>query len=306
MKTIMNTMIKRTMKHINKQGKQYGDINNQQQGLFKRKRKTNAEIADNLSHYMFTGNHIMNLLIDTSHQSKNQKKKENQNEYNTHISKHKSSNNELFIPKEYDTLFWCYYIIVNSVAKYEQLFGKTYKEEQAQKISIVESLNAYKSLFKQYKWKKNIIERELIYEKSISINTLMCICAIAKINVIVVNNNCIYTLMETWDKNNDDIVDNDMIDNNNRNKIHIIQKCEDNVYGYLQMSQTELKKYYDSLCKDHWEITNFNKPLAPISKYKINMLKDICTKLKIPTTTPDGKRIKKQELYNLIKSEIKV
>ena len=39
MKTIMNTMIKRTMKHINKQGKQYGDINNQQQGLFKRKRK---------------------------------------------------------------------------------------------------------------------------------------------------------------------------------------------------------------------------------------------------------------------------
>ena len=84
--------------------------------------KKDYSLSD-LEHYMFTKNHIMDLCFDF----KDNKIKTNKQNQSLSIKKNKPS--DFFIPKEKDTLFWCYFIIVNGIQNYELLFNNTYKEE---------------------------------------------------------------------------------------------------------------------------------------------------------------------------------
>ena len=77
-----------------------------------------------LQHYMFTENHIMSLIIDREQVVKNNQKQ--QTKLNA-VSGVKNILDDIFIPKEYDKLFWCYYILVNSHSKYDMLFNNTFK-----------------------------------------------------------------------------------------------------------------------------------------------------------------------------------
>ena len=69
---------------------------------------------------------------------------------------------DFLVPKFADTLFWCYYIMKNGLGTYEMVHGDGYKDSFEQKIELVYKIRENKELLKQYKWKRNAIEDELV------------------------------------------------------------------------------------------------------------------------------------------------
>ena len=51
-------------------------------------------------------------------------------------------------------------------------------------------------------------------------------------------------------------------------------------------------------------IDNIAKPISAQSNYKLPQLQEIADKLRIPIVNEKGKKLKKIELYNLIKQKI--
>ena len=234
---------------------------------------------ESLGHYMFTENHIMSLSLKTI--SKNIIQKEEK--FN---AKKISNDSDIFIPNESDKLFWCYYIILNGLSNYEMLFNSKFKVEKEEKINLISKIRENNTLLKQYKWKRTVVEADLAYSKKISLNTFFCICAVSGINIGALKNNCLYMVIENTGKD-----------------IHIVE-LTDIGYGYRSDDETERLDTFNKYCDKYWQIENINKPLASISSYKINALKNICEKLKISVMNNDGKKLRKIELYNLIKATI--
>jgi len=244
----------------------------------------NSDIAFNpqsLLHYMFTKKHIMKLYIDESIVKKREEKKI----LSIPIKKKVIKEETFYIPHSKDKLFWCYYILMNGIDGYELLDTKKFTEEKTQKINLVEKLRSKKDMLKKYKWKKNTIEADLVYSNEISIETFMCICAISNINIAIIKNRCIYTL---------------------ENQIGDIQIIEhrSNGFGCYSLDKDELKEKYNNFCTAFWNVENIKKPLSAISAYKISSLHDICHKLNLPIKNVDGKKLKKKDLYESIKSNI--
>ena len=113
------------------------------------------DVLKNLQDYMLddslvkrmieSTNDINNSSINNSNSSKN-----NILEKPNILKKEK----EYFIPKQKDTLFWCFYIMKNGIDKYEELneTGISIVTEKQLKIGFVEKLRKEKQLIKIYKF----------------------------------------------------------------------------------------------------------------------------------------------------------
>ncbi len=215
--------------------------------------------------------------------------KDNKNKSNNKyqpISSKKNKTNDFFIPKEKDTLFWCYYIIVNGIQNYELLFDNTYKEEKQQKLNFIEKLRSFKDTLKKHKFKRTEIEGDIAYSNEISIITFLAMCAVENKNVCVLKGRCLYTLIVN-DTSSIDIITM----NNNR-------------YGCFLLEEKEKTKLFNEYTAKYWMIDNIAKPIIAQSSYKLVQLQDIADKLRIPIVNENGKKLKKIELYNLIKQKI--
>ena len=184
----------------------------------------------------------------------------------------------LFTIHEQDELFWCFYIIHYGYIKYEQIFNK-FIEEKKIKIEMVGKIRENKHILKQNKWKKNIIESELINENKITVNTLICLLTVFNYNFAIKNNNLFYSKINTDDNNIFLII----FDNN-----------EISLYDGKD-KQKKITEYQNSL----WNIENYDKPLKAISNYKVKDLQDIAKKLNI-----DMEKKRKKDLYMLITENI--
>lgn len=233
-----------------------------------------------LEHYMFTKNHIMELCFD--YKDNNMKS----NKIFQQIKKKSNKSLDFFIPKEKDTLFWCYYIIVKGIQKYELLFDNTYKEEKDQKLYFIEKLRNYKDLLKKYKFKRTDIESDIAYSNEISIKTFLAMCAIENKNICVLKGRCLYTLIVDENQNIDIIT------------------MEHNKFGCFLLEEKEKSLLFNEYTAKYWMIDNISKPLKGQSNYKLLQLQDIADKLRIPIVNDIGKKLKKAELYNLIKQKI--
>ena len=241
--------------------------------------KKDYSLSD-LEHYMFTKNHIMDLCFDF----KDNKIKTNKQNQSLSIKKNKPS--DFFIPKEKDTLFWCYFIIVNGIQNYELLFNNTYKEEKQQKLNFIEKLRNYKDILKKYKFKRTELETDIAYSNEITLKTFLAMCAIENKNVCVLKGRCLYTLIVN-DTSNIDIITMD----NNR-------------YGCYLLEEKEKTALFNEYTAKYWMIDNIAKPISAQSNYKLPQLQEIADKLRIPIVNEKGKKLKKIELYNLIKQKI--
>ena len=240
--------------------------------------KNNINIHD-LQHYMFTKNHIMNLCFDYVEKGKKHNLHQN-------ISHNSADITSFFIPKEKDTLFWCYYIIVNGIQNYEMLFNNTYKEEKQQKINFIEKMRHHKDILKKYKFKKTELEADLAYSNVISIKSFLAMCAIENKNIAVLKNRCLYTLISN-DSQNIDLV-----------------TMSEGRFGCLLLDEKEKTKTFNEYTGKYWLIDNISKPLSGKSCYKLLQLQNIAKKLNIPLVNENGKKLKKIELYNLINEKI--
>jgi hypothetical protein len=195
---------------------------------------------------------------------------------------------KIFVPKENDSLFWCFYIITQGDIKYETFTYKNDLYARQIKIDYVEKIRQEKKTIKIYKFDTiTNIESNLVNDNMINEKTFLTLCVLENINIIYVNNNTYFELLMN-DTNNIFIV---YKINNRKNGNYKIK------YGY-ELGDTEtVNKIKTTL----YRIDKIDKPIKAISAYTVQELTDICIKLAINTINKDNtsktKTKTKKELY---------
>ena len=193
------------------------------------------------------------------------------------------NNNKYFIPKQNDTLFWCFYIIKFGDIKYE-LEDKNILNEKKIKIDYVEKIRKNKIILKKYKFDTlTNIENNLVNDKYINLSTFFSLCCIENISIILINEKKQFYYELMFDDGDKYDIIYDLVD---------IKK-----YGCLQD-----KSCIDTDFKDKfYKIENIDKPIKGLSSYKVEELINICKLLKINITDNNTNKIKnKKELYESI------
>ena len=189
----------------------------------------------------------------------------------------------VFIPPEMDSLFWCLYIMKYGEIHYEMLDNKSVVTEKKIKIEYVEKIRLNKVLLKTYKFNTfSELENNLTNDKTLSLTSLLSLCALDNLNIIIIQNKTYYELRM-----------NDSPDT------AIVQKF-DKKFG-VKLVDTDFIK------NDFIQIENVEKPLKAISAYKVNDLILICNKLEIDVKHALSEKTKtKKELYEDIYKKIEL
>ena len=188
----------------------------------------------------------------------------------------KSQMKDLFFkPNQTDTMFWCFYYILN---KNDELNNKHFKIEKDFKINFIDILRKNKELIKSKKLKINEIENELLNENKITEKSLYAFCLYYEYNIILVINKIYYTLIGNNDK--------ETIDS----------------YIFFDLNQYKvLLENDDSLIKNKFKAESLNKPIKSISAYKIDEIRNMANTLAISTQKKN-----KNTLYNEILSKLEL
>ena len=200
--------------------------------------------------------------------------------------------NKIFIPREQDTLFWCFYIIQNGDLKYETMYNKNDIVARQMKIEYIDIIRKNKQIIKTYKFDSiSNIENNLANEKSLNINSFLTLCAILNINILFVNNKTYY---ESFMNDTEPIFIIYSLNNNETNKGN---KNYGSRYGFEIGSNCKVSNIKSTLYK----LDNIAKPIKSVSSYNISELVEICNKLAIEiTNVKTGKNRQKKELYESI------
>jgi hypothetical protein len=243
----------------------------------------------NYDSYILNEDNMLDYLkykINVKH-SENVMKKNNEPNQNNENNENKSINKpSLFIPRENDSLFWCYYIISNGEVKYETINNKNTVITKQMKIELVNKIRENKPILKTYKFDAfSNIESNLANDDNINIKTVLALCAIEKINLIFVKNKTYYELLM-----------------NDSESIYIIREIHSNgnymnKYGFKLYNKSNIQEIRNNFYK----LDNPVKPIKSLSSYKVQDLIEICNKLAIEIINKDtGKNKTKNELYESI------
>ena len=186
----------------------------------------------------------------------------------------------LFIPREKDTLFWCFYVMKHGDVKYEMLEHKNILTEKKIKIEYVEKIRKEKQIVKTYKFATlTHIENNLANENQLDVKTFLTLCAVENLNVLFVKNKTYYELL--------------MNDSNEVHTVHLLQNYK---YGH-EINPTGATQIKTTL----YQLDNIDKPIKSMSGYKLSELVEISEKLAIETVNKDTNKSKnKKELYEAI------
>jgi hypothetical protein len=232
-------------------------------------------ILSRLQDYMFTENLINqtleNRLIQTEIPIKNNKNMYSKQSPNKEI-------NSMFVPKQKDSLFWCFYIIMNGQYKYDMLEHINVVIEKKLKIEYIEKIRKEKQIVKKYKFATlTHLETVLANEDKIDLSTFLTMCVIEGINILYICKKTYFELLMNDDSKN-----------------YVIQHLDKNKYGYEELI---VKSKFDSFKANLFQIDNIDKPVKSISSYKVSELIDFCNKLGIEIINKDNKSKSKKDLY---------
>jgi hypothetical protein len=221
-----------------------------------------------------------NVKID-----KNQNVKIDKNQ-NVKIDKNQNVKTDFYLPLQEDTLFWCYFIIVNGDVAYETLHTKNSLIAKQLKIELVSIIRKNKDLLKTYKFDTiTNIESNLANDTFLNIKTFMALCAIANINIIHTSKN---TYFESF--MNDTPVVYIVKEQLNESKYN-------KKYGFQVASQENI----DTIRTTLYKLDKLDKCIKAMSGYKVQELVQICSKLAIEIINKDnGKTKSKKDLYEAI------
>ena len=236
-----------------------------------------ADLINKLSLYSFTLSKLDKSYdkVEPVLLSKNSDKKKNKEDKNM-------NRKNLYFPKGNlkDTLFWCFYILVNTIEEYEFNQMRHFEMEMKLKFDFLEKIRNNWSIIKEFKLKKIDIESNLCSENKISFHSFYSLCILEKINIYLIVDNCAYQFFTSDDDNNE---------------FFIIHKMN-NTFGIDLRKGEELKE----ILKTKYMVINPIKPIRGISYYKIGELRDILNKLKLDENLPG--KFNKNMVYNEIKS----
>ena len=189
-----------------------------------------------------------------------------------------------FTPRQKDSLFWCFYIIVNGLAKYEYECEKNYfTAEQEFKVKTIEQIKSgqNKQILKEHKMSKNMIESGLM-GSGISPKILYALSLFYNVNIFYVYKNTYYEMFSNANKYDYTTA-----------KIHVIKfNPETNYYSVYTDTDTDKSKkeyieYIENIKKMSLELDNLddvNKPLRPITSYSLSDLINIAARMNIQNT----------------------
>ena len=240
------------------------------------------DILSNLHHYMLTPkllSQVSNINSDGLVKTYPEKSVK-ENTSSTTLSKSKKE--EIFFPKENDMLFWCYFIIVNGMDKYEVLHTQRFLVEKEEKLKCIQLIRDHKKdLISKKIRNRESIEDDLVNSRKISLKTFVSLCIVSNINVMIVNKRKYYEICCNSDEENSVLV------------VHHIESPTTK-YGYEMINAEEKLKMYRN---NYFLCHSIENPLKAISSYKSSELKEICKKLKIEDEAIEKKT--KQQLYEM-------
>ena len=228
-------------------------------------------VIDKLQNYI-----LNNTVIERSLQNKMDKIVEQKH---TKIFEYKKKDEKIKTLNQKDLLFWYLYLF-----KHDEIIEKiNIVLEKKLKIEYIDKIRQNKQLIKLHKFATlTHLENQLANEEKIDLKTFFTLCVIENINILYISKKTYFELLL-----NDD-------------KIHIIHHLDNySKYGYEENTQSIIELYRSTLFK----IDNIEKPIKPITSYKILELIEYCNKLGIETHIKDTTKNKcKKDLYeSLIK-----
>jgi hypothetical protein len=252
------------------------------------KNKNYNDVIQKLQDYMLTEDNMktrITILTSGTTTSIGQMTKSSTPSTSLKNMNNKSKEN-IFLPKEKDTLFWCFYVIKYGFSSYEYPGNTSFSNEKNEKFKFIELLRINKNDLKNHKIKniKEDIEDELANKEIIGIKTFMALCISEKINIFFVHKRKYYELL---------VVDG--------NPFHIIHFNDKNYYYEMNdLNETTPKILYYK--ENYFKLENFDKPLKSITYYKVNELTEIYNKLNNECQNNDDslKKKTKKEIYDLI------
>jgi hypothetical protein len=234
-------------------------------------------VFNNLQDYMLDETNIKRSLEMKTQTEMRSFKSKNDNENKSKDLKTKST---IFVPREKDSLFWCFYIMKYGDGKYEVMDNKNILVEKKHKIEYVEKIRKEKQIVKTYKFATlTHIENNLANEYQLDIKTFLTLCAIENINVLFVKNKTYYELLM-----------------NDSNELYIVYLLQNNKYGYEinPINAQQIKTTF-------YKLETIDKPIKSMSGYKLLELVEICKKLAIDIVNKETNKAKcKKDLYEAI------
>jgi hypothetical protein len=234
------------------------------------------DVLKNLQYYMLDDSLVKRMIESINDINNSSNSKNNILEKSNILKKEK----EYFIPKQKDTLFWCFYIMKNGIDQYEELneTGISVVTEKQLKIGFVEKLRKEKQLIKIYKFASNThIENQLVNENKIDISTFLTLCVLENLNIIYLKKKTYYELLM-----------------NDNNEIHVVNFTDYGKFGYKLSLNNDVNNIRTTLFK----IDNIEKPVKALSAYKLSELLEFCSKLDITIVNEkNNKKKNKNELY---------
>ena len=192
---------------------------------------------------------------------------------------------EYIVPKQQDSLFWCFFICAFGYDEYVMV-NRNYgvKElEIKQKASEYLSTNPNEIKNTNYKITKTLIQ-EIMSDLNTTLNTtsfhaLLALISKYKFNVYILHNEKRCYLPFIYDRSA---------------PTFLFKKMEYNKYSVKldKLSRTELEE----LDKNYYGLESYLRPIKAISNYKVKDLHELAEKLQLT----DFVFLKKQELYDCI------
>ena len=194
------------------------------------------------------------------------------------------SKNNSFVPRDQDSLFWCYYIITNNEMSYLMIQNRNAVIARQLKIKLIAKIRDNKSIVKTYKFDTlSNIESNLANDSILNINTFMTLCAIDNINIIFVSKKMYYELLL-----------------NDSGSFFIIREIDNSKLKYNKQYGYELAtlEMLNDIRSNYYKVDSISKPIKGLSFYKVSDLLTIANKLAIETINKDtGKHKTKNEIY---------
>jgi len=227
---------------------------------------------------LFTKYKINSNFVNKMDKNQTQNRKGKENRVNENKRK---VEREMFETVEKDSLFWCFYVLLNGIDMYDQIGNQHFVEEKKLKFKFIEEIRLKKDILKMHKIKPlSELEDDLANQERIGEKTFQALCILFHVNAFIVYKNQYYEMIY-----NDDPT------------ISILYKTEKPLRYKLDLKTTtdKLDKY-----KEHYfKLPKLNFKMKAVSSYKLDELKEMAQKLGLNNDT-NKKKQTKTDLYESI------
>jgi hypothetical protein len=253
---------------------------------------TATQLLQQLQDYMFTDK---NLIRYTKHMIQPQPSKEVTNqapvlpprkEHPLMSVKRKPAEKRpavsRYLPKQKDSLFWCFYILKNGYSNYEMEINNQYfVVEKSEKFKYIDTLRKNKELIKLHKIRPfSDLEDELANKERISLKTFMALCIVENLNILLIDGRKTFEL--------------ECADITEQNPVHIIHRNSKTNEHSIELNVTDelLKQYRET----YYKMESIDAKIKSIGTYKVDELLEMCKKLNIELNHEQNK-MKKADIY---------